>query len=415
MSYIKSLRFKLMKLCVIPLISVAALFIAHSVIIAYQVMDLAGVNVELGWLARQWAIVFAAAFVCFFIPITINIRHLIMPIRVLTKHAQNLADGNVYIEVEKNREDEIGMLQEDFQRVVAASRAQAELISRIAEGDITGEYAPRSEDDLVGKSLVVMLDSNNEMLTQVMLTTTNVAASTANIADGAQSLAQGASEQAATIEQLSAAIMEIEKKTDESLHIAEKAAKLSGNIRRNAETGSRQMEQMMQAVKEINEAGQSINKVIKVIDDIAFQTNILALNAAVEAARAGQHGKGFAVVADEVRSLAAKSAEAAKDTGGLIANSVEKAELGARIAAETSGSLSEIVEGIQESYQMITEIARYSGDQSRSIKEITKGVEQVSQVVQQNSATAQQSAAASEEMSGQATLLKGLVAHFKLR
>jgi methyl-accepting chemotaxis protein len=175
------------------------------------------------------------------------------------------------------------------------------------------------------------------------------------------------------------------------------------------------MDEMMTAVKDINVASQSINKVIKVIDDIAFQTNILALNAAVEAARAGQHGKGFAVVAEEVRSLAAKSAEAAKDTGGLIANSMEKAELGARIADDTAASLVEIVSGINESSQIVTEIAKSSEEQSLGIAQINRGIDQVAQVVQQNSATAEESAAASEEMSGQANMLEELVSQFKLK
>jgi methyl-accepting chemotaxis protein len=197
--------------------------------------------------------------------------------------------------------------------------------------------------------------------------------------------------------------------------MAGKAADLASTIKHNAEKGSRQMAEMMAAVKEINEAGQSISKVISVIDNIAFQTNILALNAAVEAARAGQHGKGFAVVAEEVRSLAAKSAEAAKETGGLIQNSVEKAELGARIADETAASLEEIVAGISESTTIVQTIAVSSEEQYQGISQINKGVEQVAQVVHQNSATAEESASASKEISDQSHMLEDLIMQFQLR
>jgi len=237
--------------------------------------------------------------------------------------------------------------------------------------------------------------------------------SSKQIADGAQTLAHGSTQQAASIQELSSSISEISRKTKDNSDMASRAALLADTIKQNAEKGSTQMDEMMSAVKEINQASHSINKVIKVIDDIAFQTNILALNAAVEAARAGQHGKGFAVVAEEVRNLAAKSAEAAKDTGGLIANSIDKAEMGSRIANETAGSLVEIVSGINESSQIVSQIAESSLDQSLSIEQVNRGIDQVAQVVQQNSATAQQSAAVSAQMSNQSVMLGEMISSFR--
>ncbi len=232
------------------------------------------------------------------------------------------------------------------------------------------------------------------------------------ISDGAQTLAQGSTQQAASVEQLSSSIAEIADKTKANAAMAGKAATLANTIKHNAEKGSAQMDELTGAVREINTASQNISKVIKTIEDIAFQTNILALNASVEAARAGQHGKGFAVVAEEVRNLATKSSVAAQDTGALIANSVEKAELGARIADETASSLTEIVSGINESSRIVTEIAKSSEEQSLGIAQINKGIDQVAQVVQQNSATAEESAAASEEMSSQASMLEDLLMQY---
>lgn len=414
MKYVKSLRFKLMKLCVIPLISVAALFIAHSVIIARQVRDMAGVPVDLSWMALQWTIVFLVLFICFFIPITITIKKIIFPIRELSKAAEKMAEGDINVNVKKNREDEIGILQGSIQNLAAASKQQANMLQRIAGGDISGQYTPRSNADVVGQSLAQLLDGNNELISQVKMAAGQLSNATTQISDGAQALASGSTQQAATVQQLSGSLVEIEAQSGKSTKLAEQAAELSQTIRQNAEKGSEWMQQMVTAVQDINEAGKNISKVIKVIDDIAFQTNILALNAAVEAARAGQHGKGFAVVADEVRSLAGKCAEAAQDTNRLILHSVEKAELGVRIAGETSTSLADIVSGVGVSNSLISDIATSSAMQSQAIEAINRDIDQVTRVVQQNSATAEQSAAASQEMNGQAILLNGLVSRFKL-
>ncbi|MCL2694372.1 MAG: methyl-accepting chemotaxis protein, partial [Oscillospiraceae bacterium] len=289
------------------------------------------------------------------------------------------------------------------------------ILDNIANGDLTVDIDLLSDKDVMGSSVKAMLKSMNEMFGEINSSSTQVDSGAKQIADGAQALSQGSTEQAASIEQLSSSITEISGQTKANADMAEKAAQLTDVIRSNAEKGERQMDEMMAAVRDINTASQNISKVIKVIDDIAFQTNILALNAAVEAARAGQHGKGFAVVAEEVRNLAAKSAEAAKETGDMIQNSMEKAELGSRIASDTAQSFAEISSGIQESSQLIGEIANSSKEQAMGISQVNIGIDQVAQVVQQNSATAEESAAASEEMSGQSAMLQELISQFKLR
>jgi methyl-accepting chemotaxis protein len=291
----------------------------------------------------------------------------------------------------------------------------SEALEIIAGGDLTPETKLLSDSDTMGLSLKTMLGNLNNMFGEIITSTDQVSAGAKQIADGATALAAGSTEQASSVEELAASLNEISVSTNENAGMAKEASELSSEIKVNADKGSVQMDQMMQAVTEINDASGSISKVIKVIDDIAFQTNILALNAAVEAARAGQHGKGFAVVAEEVRNLAAKSAEAAKDTSALIENSIEKANFGMSIASETSSSLHEIVEGINRNAEIIIKIEQSSEDQSGAIKQINVGIDQVAQVVQQNSATAEESAAASEELNGQAEILKQLTHQFKLK
>jgi methyl-accepting chemotaxis protein len=290
----------------------------------------------------------------------------------------------------------------------------SELLSKIADGDLTVSFPVMSDDDQIGHACALMVENLRDMFSQIDAASSQVSSGSTQIADASQSLAQGSTEQAATVEELSASIQEVADKTRANAERAQDASKLSAKIKDNAEKGNRQMADMTTAVNEINAASQDISKVIKVIDDIAFQTNILALNAAVEAARAGEAGKGFAVVADEVRNLASKSAAAAKETGQLIENAMHKSEQGALIAADTAKSLSEIVEGINTSAALVQDISISSDEQSSAIEQINDGILQVSEVVQRTSAIAEECAASAEELSSQASILAANVDRFHI-
>lgn len=258
-----------------------------------------------------------------------------------------------------------------------------------------------------------MKNKMRELMQIIGSSSTQVATGSKSIADASTTLSQGATNQAASIQELSASIIEIASHTKSSAENAEMASKLADTTKSNAVAGNDDMKKMLSAMSEINTASANISKIIKVIDEIAFQTNILSLNAAVEAARAGQHGKGFAVVAEEVRNLAARSAKAAKETTEMIESSMNKVAAGQEIAHQTADSLQVIVQNVNEINELIASIALASKEQDVALNQIQEGITQVSQVVQANSATSQQSAAASEELSSQAIELENIINRFK--
>jgi methyl-accepting chemotaxis protein len=357
------------------------------------------------------AVLFIAAIMIYLITRSIIVK----PVNDVTVAAGLLAHGDTAVRLTGSYVGEIGQLAESFLNMEHSTKEQVDILESISDGDLTVAIKKRGDSDRMNAALHKLLDNFNDMFARLRSNADNVASASRQIASNSQGLAQGASEQASSIRQLSDSVSDIAEKTAENSRKAIQAASLSDLIHTNAQKGSDQMNQMVQAVREIGEASDKISKVINVIDDIAFQTNILALNASVEAARAGQHGKGFAVVAEEVRSLAAKSAEAAQNTSVLITDSVSKASLGVRLAGETSTSLSEIVSGIRESAALINDIAASSQEQSSAIREINTGIDRVTQVVSQNSAAAEQSAAAADEMSTQSVMLNDLITHFHLK
>ena len=290
------------------------------------------------------------------------------------------------------------------------------VLTEIAKGNlnlsITADY--RGDFVVIKDSLNNIITTMSQVMGEISVSAEQVSSGARQVSDGSQTLSQGSTLQASSIEELTASIAEIAAQTKKNAVSAGQAHELASTVKVNAEQGNEQMQDMLSSMVAINDSSINISKIIKVIDDIAFQTNILALNAAVEAARAGQHGKGFAVVAEEVRNLAARSADAARETTELIEGSVRKVEAGTKIANETAAALNEIVSGIEKAADIVGEIASASNEQASAIAQVNKGVEQVSDVVQNNSATAEESAAASEELSGQAELLKQMVGRFQL-
>ncbi|MBC3796148.1 methyl-accepting chemotaxis protein [Acetobacterium tundrae] len=301
-------------------------------------------------------------------------------------------------------------IKKPIRKMMAASKKMAD-----GDLDVTVDIHTKDEMGILADSYNQMLTNINEVLHNINEATDQVSSGSRQVSDSSISLAQGATEQASSVEELTSSVEEIASQTRLNADNANQANELAKNTKNNAISGNDHMQQMLRSMEEISDSSNNIYKIIKVIDEIAFQTNILALNAAVEAAKAGQNGKGFAVVAVEVRNLAARSANAAKETTALIEGSIKKVEGGTKIANETATALNQIVESIEKVYMLINDISVASNEQAIGVDQINQGIVQISNVVQATSATSEETAAASEELASQAELLKEQVARFRLR
>ncbi|WP_029910001.1 methyl-accepting chemotaxis protein [Pelobacter seleniigenes] len=341
-------------------------------------------------------------------------RRVIGPLQGLVGAAHGVAVGDLSQTVAYRSTDEVGELATAINGMIDSLAAKAEEAGQIAQGNLQVDVLVGSERDRMGQAFRTMVSNLNEVLHDVAQVSQRIDVGSRQVSDTSQQMSQGASQSAASLEEIGSSMNQIGGQTQQSAENAGLAKELANGAQSAATTGSERMAEMISAMGEINAAGQNINKIIKVIDEIAFQTNLLALNAAVEAARAGQHGKGFAVVAEEVRNLAARSAKAAEETAQLIEGSVEKAANGTRIAEQTSAALDEIVASITRVTDLVTEIAAASNEQAEGISQINQGLGQIDQAVQHSTATAEESAAAAQELADLSAQLKDLLSRFVL-
>ncbi|MBP7552518.1 MAG: MCP four helix bundle domain-containing protein [Spirochaetes bacterium] len=340
------------------------------------------------------------------------------PIGVATDLAIEIGKGDLLVtvpEIYLNRGDEIGKLAIAYKDMISSLKIKSDVIEKISQGDLTVNPVAVSDKDNLGKSLIVMVDSLNEILGQVNIAIDQVSSGSVQVSQASQSLSQGASEQASSLEEITSSVTEVNSQSRQNTENATQVNQISKQAMNSANAGNNKMKEVVSAMVDINKSAEGIKKVAKAIDDIAFQINLLALNANVEAARAGKYGKGFAVVAEEVRNLAVRSGQSAKETTQLVEDAIKNISNGNSLANETSKQIDDIVGISSKVADIAEEVTTASKEQTTALEQINTALSQIDQVTQANTANAEESASAAEELASQSEQLKAMIGRFNLR
>lgn len=339
---------------------------------------------------------------------------IIRPILKCVTFADEISLGDLNTSLDINQKDQIGRLCDSLRQVLKGFREKADVLGRFAEGDLTAEVVTLSDKDGLGLSLQRMKSDLSDMISQIVAAVDQISSGAEQIAQASQNLSEGAATQASSTEEVSVMVNEISGQAAQNSDNASQAKSISEKASTDAEKGNRNMAEVVNLMEMINSGADKTKKIVKVIDDIAFQINLLALNANVEAARAGKYGKGFAVVADEVRNLAVKSAQAARETSDMVEESIRNIRNGSEAVKISAEQLEEIVKGARQVSEILEEIAAASKSQDTGISQATSGLDQIDKITQENTGNAEETASAAEELSSQSIQLKGLVERFRL-